>query len=74
MLAIRLPADIEDRLDKLARRTGRTKTFYARQAIVEHLADLEDLHLAERRYAALATSKSHAISLDDAERLLGLAD
>ena len=27
MLAIRLPTDIEERLDRLAKATGRTKTF-----------------------------------------------
>jgi RHH-type rel operon transcriptional repressor/antitoxin RelB len=49
MLAIRLPADIEHRLEALAEATGRTKTFYAREAIVEHMDDLEDIYLAERR-------------------------
>jgi RHH-type rel operon transcriptional repressor/antitoxin RelB len=49
MLAIRLPPDIEARLEKLAKATGRSKTFYAREAIEEHLADLEDIYLAERR-------------------------
>ena len=34
MLAIRLPADIEKRLDRLAKRSGRTKTYYAREAIL----------------------------------------
>jgi mRNA interferase RelE/StbE len=34
MLAIRLPTIIEKRLDKLAARTGRTKTYYAREAIL----------------------------------------
>jgi RHH-type rel operon transcriptional repressor/antitoxin RelB len=48
MLAIRLPQSIEKRLERLARRIGRTKTFYAREAILEHLEDLEDLYLAER--------------------------
>ena len=38
MLALRLPEDIETRLDKLAKATGRTKSFYAREAILEHLA------------------------------------
>jgi RHH-type rel operon transcriptional repressor/antitoxin RelB len=47
MLALRLPADIEERLDALARRTGRSKSFYAREAILEHLEDLEDRYLAE---------------------------
>ena len=46
MLAIRLPADIEIRLENLAKLTGRTKTFYAREAIMEYLEDLEDLYLA----------------------------
>lgn len=47
MLAIRLSADLERRLDALAKKTGRTKTFYARAAIEEYIADLEDYFLAE---------------------------
>jgi RHH-type rel operon transcriptional repressor/antitoxin RelB len=69
-----LPPDIEDRFEKLARRTGRTKTYYAREAILEHLDDLEDIHLAERRYAALVAGKSTTASMDEVERTLGLAD
>ena len=49
MLAIRLPAEIEKRLARLASRTGRTKTYYAREAILRHLDDLEDMHLAIER-------------------------
>ena len=48
MLAIRLSEDIEKRLEKLAKRTGRTKSFYARQAILEYIEDLEDIYLAEK--------------------------
>jgi len=51
MLAIRLPQELEQRLAKLAKRTGRTKTFYAREAIEQHLEEIEDLYLAERRLA-----------------------
>jgi RHH-type rel operon transcriptional repressor/antitoxin RelB len=51
MLALRLPPEIEKRLDALARKTGRTKSFYAREAILRHLEDLEDYHLARRRLA-----------------------
>ncbi len=46
MLALRLPPDIEKRLVALAKKTGRTKSFYAREAILEHLDDLEDGYLA----------------------------
>ena len=72
MLAIRLPEDIERRLEKLAKATGRTKTFYAREAILEHLEDLEDLYLAERRMIALQAGKSRTLTLEEVERELGL--
>ena len=49
MLAIRLAPEIELRLERLAQKTGRTKTFYAREAILEHLDDLEDIYLASQR-------------------------
>ena len=42
MIAVRLPEDIEARLTELAAKTGRTKTFYVREAILNHLEDLED--------------------------------
>ena len=74
MLAIRLPQDIERRLGELARRTGRTKTFYAREAILEHLDDLEDLYLAEEVLARIRNGQEATHTLDDVERELGLAD
>ncbi len=49
MLAIRLPEDIEARLKALADKTGRTKTYYAKEAILEHLANMEDKYLALNR-------------------------
>jgi RHH-type transcriptional regulator, rel operon repressor / antitoxin RelB len=49
MLAIRLDPEIESRLERLAKKTGRTKTFYAREAILEHLDDLEDIYLVSKR-------------------------
>lgn len=49
MLAVRLDDDTEGRLERLAAKTGRTKTFYARAAILAHLDDLEDFYLAEER-------------------------
>lgn len=46
MLSIRLPAKIEKRLTMLAKRTGRTKTYYATEAILQYMDDLEDTYLA----------------------------
>ena len=74
MLAIRLPESVEKRLSRLAKRTGRTKTFYAREAILQHLEDLEDLYLAEQRLKDLRAGRSNAFSIADVERDLGLDD
>lgn len=74
MLAIRLPKEIELRLDNLAKATGRTKTFYAREAILAYMEDMEDLYLADKSMGALKSGKVKAIPLDQVERNLGLAD
>lgn len=74
MLAIRLPKDIESRLDALAKATGRTKTYYAREAILAHLDDLEDVYLAEAALERFRASGEKAVSLEDLERRLALDD
>jgi len=74
MLAIRLPADIEKRLERLAKRSGRTKTYYAREAILAHLDDLEDLQIAEERLRALKEGRSRTYTQEEIERELGLGD
>ena len=51
MLALRLPPAIEKRLSALAKKTGRTKSFYAREAILRQIEDIEDYYLARRRLA-----------------------
>jgi RHH-type rel operon transcriptional repressor/antitoxin RelB len=63
MLAVRLPPSIEKRLERLARRTGRTKTYYVRQAILEHLEDLEDIHLAEAALERIRSGDERTIPL-----------
>jgi RHH-type rel operon transcriptional repressor/antitoxin RelB len=73
MLAIRLPLSIENRLEKLARRTGRTKTFYVRQALLEHLQDLEDLYLAERTLNRIHTGEERTVPLKKILKRHGLA-
>ena len=68
MLAIRLDTDTEKRLTLLAEKTGRTKTYYAREAILEHLEDLEDIYLATSRLE----KKARTYSAEDVKRELGL--
>ena len=56
MLSIRLNPDIERRLSDLAKRTGRTKTYYARELIEGNIEDLEDRYLAEARLSKRSPS------------------
>jgi len=70
MLALRLPADLEKRLEELAKKTGRSKSYYARLAIEEFLQDQEDYLLAISRLE----KDLAGIPIDEVERRLGLVD
>ncbi len=67
---IRLSEDIDKRLSALARTTHRTKSFYVRQAVFEHMENLEDYYLAISRLE----ENQPTIAIDDVERELGLDD
>jgi RHH-type rel operon transcriptional repressor/antitoxin RelB len=68
MLAIRLSKEMESRMNRLAKRTGRTKTFYARQAIEEHIGDLEDLYIAEARLADIDAGRVVPLSWEEVRK------
>ncbi len=70
MLAVRLPKDVEARLTKLAKRTGRPKSYYVRQAIAEFLDEREDYLIALSRLE----KREPTVSLEELEKRLGLAD
>ena len=72
MLAIRLPVEIEKRLHELAKATGRTKTFYAREAILEYLDDLEDIYLAEKRLEDIRSGRTQTVPLEEVMKRHGL--
>ena len=71
-ISIRLPGDVEARLQNLAALTGRSKTFYVTEAILEHLDDLEDLYLAERELQALRSGVSTTTPLADVMEHYGM--
>ncbi len=68
MLSLRLSNEIEKRLSVLAETTGRTKSFYAKEAIMKYLDDMEDTYIALDRLEKPAKR----ISLEEAEKALGL--
>lgn len=72
MLAVRLNPDLEARLTAVAKRTGRSKSYYARQAIEEKIEELEDIALLEAALKTYDPSKNKP--LDQVMRELGLED
>jgi RHH-type transcriptional regulator, rel operon repressor / antitoxin RelB len=74
MLAIRLPEEIEHRLETLARRTGRTKSYYVREAILHHLEELEDTYIAEKRLEEIKAGKTKTIPIEKIMKRYGLDD
>lgn len=73
-ISLRLPHDIENRLAALASLTGRSKTFYATEAIIEHIDDLEDAHLSAEVVARVRAGSEARVPLSDLLSEYGLAD
>ena len=71
-VSLRLPEQTSKRLEKLAKLTGRSKTYYMIEAINEHIDDLEDLYLAEQRLIAHRDGKSTVVSLEDVMKRYGM--
>ena len=72
-ISLRLPTDVEDRLAALSTLTGRSKTFYATEAIVEHIDDLEDAHLSSEVLARVRDGAEVRVPLSELLVEYGLA-
>ncbi len=73
-ISIELPSEVETRLDQLANRTGRSKTFYVQEAIVEYLDDLEDLYLAEHELEEIRAGRAKTTPLTEVMKRYGMED
>jgi RHH-type rel operon transcriptional repressor/antitoxin RelB len=73
-VTVRLTPDEEARLETLARRTGRTKSFYVRMAIREHLEELEDAYAADEAMKDFEVAGRKSRPLGDLADELGLTD
>lgn len=72
--SIRLPEEIEKRLDTLAQKTGRTKAYYIREMILEKIDDIEDYYLAAHRAEKIRQGKERVFSSEHVREDLGLDD
>jgi len=74
IVGVRVPDEVDERLTALAQTTGRSKSYYVREALVEHLADLEDIYMADHVVERIRKGEEQAFGIDEVEKRLGLAD
>ena len=72
MAQVRLNEETQARLKHLAKETGRTISFYIREAIETHLENMEDVYLAEKVAEDIKSGKSELIEWEDIKKELDL--
>ena len=69
-IAVRLEKDLNQRLVTLATKTGRSKSFYVKQALSRYLEDMEDTYLAVDRIE----NPGIRVSMEEAKMILDVED
>lgn len=69
-IALRLPPKLEKRLATLAKKTNRSKSFYAREALERYIDELEDYYLAK----AVLDDSGKIYTMEEVEKMCGLDD
>jgi len=69
-ISVRLDDELRPRLERIARLTGHSKSFHVKEALVDQLPDLEDLHFARTVAQRVAVGRERVIPLDQLEREL----
>lgn len=65
VIALRISDDLALRLEKLARKTNRNKTFYIKEALIAHIADLEDIYAADEVMERVSLGSEAIVPLED---------
>ena len=73
-ITVRLTLDEEARLSNLAKRTGRKRSYYVKQALAEYLDDMEDLYLVQQVDIRVRAGTEGVYTLAEVETELSLAD
>jgi RHH-type rel operon transcriptional repressor/antitoxin RelB len=72
--SVRLEPELEQRLDRLAALTGRTKAYYLREVVKNGLDDLEDFYLAAATMEHVRKGKEKTYTAAEVRQDLGLDD
>lgn len=72
--ALRLPDVLASRYDRLAKATGRTKTYYMTEALESSIDRLEYEYGLMKKVEDFRAGRLETVTLDELEESLGLAD
>jgi RHH-type rel operon transcriptional repressor/antitoxin RelB len=72
--ALRVPEDLAARYEKLAKSTGRTKTFYMNEALANSIDRLEYEYGLLQQVEDYRTGKLETYSIEEVRQHCGLAD
>ena len=61
-ISVRLDSEISERLNILSQLTGRSKSYYIKEAVEQSLDEMELIYLAQSRSENLRSGKSHTVS------------
>jgi len=71
-ISIRLEPELEARINNLAQKTHRSKSFYIREMILKTIEDMEDYYLAQEAMEAVRKNKTKLYSNEEVRKELGL--
>lgn len=71
---VRLPVDLVERYDNLAKATGRSRTYYVTEALEESIAQLEYQYGLLKKVEDYRAGRLETVSIDQLEDHLGLGD
>lgn len=71
---LRLPEDLAIRYNRLAKSTGRTKTFYMTEALAADIDRLEYEYGLLKKVEDYRADRLETVTLDELEESLGLAN
>ena len=72
--AVRLPVELIQRYDNLAKATGRTRTYYLTEALQESIAQLEYEYGILKTVEDYRTGRLETYTLDEVRQHCGLAN
>lgn len=72
--SVRFSPETEKRLNRLAKETGRAKSFYIKQMVENNIDDVEDCYLADSVLERIRAGKEKILSSASVREELGLDD